>query len=50
MCDPMVEKLFATDREDASYQEVLAVIKKGATKQQLKLLPSDHPALAMAKQ
>ena len=50
MCDSMIEELFAAAKEDASYQEVLAVMKNGATKEQLKLLPSDHPALAMAQQ
>ena len=48
LCEPMVEELFSADKDDDAYQEVLAVVRKGATKEQLRLLPSDHPARAMA--
>ena len=38
LCDPMIEELVAAAKKDEAYQKVL------------KLLPSDHPARAMAQQ
>ena len=48
--DPMLEELFSAAKEDQAYQKVLAEVKKGLTKDALKLLPPDHPAWAMAQQ
>lgn len=50
LSDPMLEELFVAAKEDTAYQEVLAEVVKGLSKAQLKLLPSDHPARAMAQQ
>ena len=44
LCDPMIEELFSAAREDQSYQRVLTEVKKGLTKDAVKLLPPDHPA------
>ena len=30
LCDPMVEELFSAAKDDRAYQEVLAVVMKGA--------------------
>ena len=48
--DPMIEELFAATKGDPSYQKVLTEVMKGLSKEQLKLLPSDYPACAMAQQ
>ena len=48
--DPMIEELFSAAKEDQAYQKVLAEVKKGLTKDALKLLPPDHPAWAMTQQ
>ena len=48
LCDLMIEELLAATKKDKAYQKVLAVVRKGSTKEELKLLPSDHPARAMA--
>ena len=42
--DPMLEELFDAAKEDQAYQKVVAEVKKGLTKEALKLLHSDHPA------
>ena len=50
LSNPMIEKLFDAAKGDPAYQKVLAEVMKGLSKAQLKLLPSDHPARAMAQQ
>ena len=50
LCKPMIEEMISAAREDESYQRVLTEVKKGLTKDAVKLLPPDHPARAMAQQ
>ena len=49
-CDPMLEELFDAAKEDQAYQKVVVEVKKGLTKDALKLLHSDHPARALSQQ
>ena len=49
-CDPMLEELFSSAKEDRAYQKVLGEVRKGLTKEALKLLPPDHPARALSQQ
>ena len=46
----MIEEMFSAAKEKESYQRVLTEVKKGLTKDALKLLPPDHPARAMTQQ
>ena len=48
--DPMLEELYDAAKEDQAYQKVVAEVKKGLTKDALKLLHSDHPARALSQQ
>ena len=48
--DPMLEELFDAAKEDQAYQKVVAEVKKGLTKDALKLFHSDHPARALSQQ
>ena len=49
-CDPMLEELLAAAKDNQAYQKVLVEVKKGLTKEALKLLPPYHPARAMTQQ
>ena len=46
----MLEELFAAAKDDQANQKVLVEVRKGLTKEALKLLPPDHPARVMAQQ
>ena len=46
----MIKELFTAAKDDVSYQKILTEVRKGLTKEQLKLLPFDHPARAIAQQ
>ena len=48
--DPMLEELFSAAKDDQAYQKVLAEVRKGLTKEALKLLHSEHPACALSQQ
>ena len=48
--DPMLEELFSTARNDQAYQKVLGEVRKGLTKDALKLLHPEHPARALSQQ
>ena len=48
-CDPMLEELFSAAKDNQAYQKVLVEVRKGLTKEALKVLPPDHPARAMAQ-
>ena len=50
LCDPMLEEIFSAAKDDQAYQKVLVEVRKGLTKEALKLLPPDHPAQPMAQQ
>ena len=49
-CDPMLEELFSAAKDDQAFQKVLGEVRKGLTKDALKLLPPDHPARALSQQ
>ena len=55
LCDPMIEELFIAAKGDDSYKKVLEVLRQGATKEQVKLLPprpsspSNGPAVEQNK-
>ena len=46
----MLEELFSAAKDDQAYQKVLVEVRKGLTKEALKLLPLDHPARALSQQ
>ena len=46
----MLEEMFTAAKEDQAYQMVVEEVRKGLTKEALKLLPSDHPARSMTQQ
>ena len=49
-CDPMLEDMFAAAKDDQAYQMVVEEVRRGLTKEALKLLPADHPARSMTQQ
>ena len=50
LSDPMIVEWFDACKCGAVYQKFLTEVMKGLSKEELKLLPSDHPTCAMAQQ
>ena len=46
----MLEELYSAAKGDQAYQKVLGEVRKGLTKEALKLLPPDHRARALSQQ